>query len=119
MAGQQLFYPPNVAGWDDTRWLDTATWRGRWWIAQYVLDRYALDPGHADQPYDANALLRGALRFWHDPALGRATQHALHTFAHRALADAKSASWKREQYPVMVQNALRQLIAVSPELQAA
>ena len=33
MAGQQLFYPPNVAGWDDTRWLDTATWRGRWWIA--------------------------------------------------------------------------------------
>jgi Protein of unknown function (DUF1800) len=30
MAGQQLFYPPNVAGWDDSRWLDTATWRGRW-----------------------------------------------------------------------------------------
>ena len=22
-AGQRLFYPPNVAGWDDTRWLDT------------------------------------------------------------------------------------------------
>jgi hypothetical protein len=119
MAGQQLFYPPNVAGWDDTRWLDTATWRGRWWIAQYVLERYALDPGHADQPYDADALLHGALRFWHDPALGPGTKHALHTFAHRALADAKSASWKREHYPVMVQNALRQLIAVSPELQAA
>ena len=44
MAGQQLFYPPNVAGWNDDRWLDTATWRGRWWIAQEVLDRHALDP---------------------------------------------------------------------------
>ena len=28
-AGQRLFYPPNVAGWDDERWLDTATFRGR------------------------------------------------------------------------------------------
>ena len=119
MAGQQLFYPPNVAGWDDTRWLDTATWRGRWWIAQYVLDRYALDPDHADQPDDAKALLHNASRFWHDPPLGRATQHALQTFTHRALADAKGANWKREQYPPMVENALRQLIAVSPELQAA
>ena len=43
MAGQQLFNPPNVAGWDDSRWLDTATWRGRWWIATYVLRPYALD----------------------------------------------------------------------------
>ena len=119
MAGQQLFYPPNVAGWDDTRWLDTATWRGRWWIAQYVLDRHALDPGHAHQPYDAKKLLDHACEFWHNPPLGRDTRHALHTFAHRALHDAKGADWKREQYPVMVQNALRQLIAVSPELQAA
>src|SRR5207253_5590645 len=44
MAGQQLFYPPNVAGWDDSRWLDTATWRGRWWIAQYALRPFALHP---------------------------------------------------------------------------
>jgi hypothetical protein len=119
MAGQQLFYPPNVAGWDDSRWLDTATWRGRWWIAQYVLERHALDPGHAHQPYDAKELLDHACRFWHDPPLGAATRHALRTFARRALRDAKGESWKREQYPVMVQNALRQLIAVSPELQAA
>ena len=36
-----------------------------------------------------------------------------------ALADASNASWKRKQYSVMVQNGLRQLIAVSPELQTA
>ena len=25
LAGQLLFWPPNVSGWDDTRWLDTST----------------------------------------------------------------------------------------------
>jgi uncharacterized protein (DUF1800 family) len=119
MAGQQLFYPPNVAGWDDSRWLDTATWRGRWWIAQYVLQPYALDPAHAVQPYDAQTLVDNALKFWHKPALGSGTQKALLTFARRALADAKKESWKRQQYPVLAQNALRHLIAVSPELQTA
>jgi uncharacterized protein (DUF1800 family) len=119
MAGQQLFYPPNVAGWDDSRWLDTATWRGRWWTAQNVLRPYALDPGKAAQPYDAAALLDGALAFWRHPELGEQTHGALMRFTQTALADAAGASWKRKQYPVMVQNALRQLIAVSPELQTA
>jgi uncharacterized protein (DUF1800 family) len=119
MAGQQLFYPPNVAGWDDARWLDTATWRGRWWIAQYVLRPAALDPAKATQPDDADALLDGALAFWRRPELGDATRTALLSFARAALADAAGASWKRRQYPVMVQNALRHLIAVSPELQSA
>jgi uncharacterized protein (DUF1800 family) len=119
MAGQHLFYPPNVAGWDDTRWLDTATWRGRWWIASYALKPYALDPGSAVQPYDAQALLQGAIDFWNGPALSDATRGALLGFAQAALADAAKASWKRKQYPPMVQNALRHLIAVSPELQTA
>jgi uncharacterized protein (DUF1800 family) len=119
MAGQQLFYPPNVAGWDDTRWLDTATWRGRWWIAQYVLRPYALDPSKDEQPYDAAALVENALVFWHRPALARPTQQALRAFADDALADARSAAWKRKQYAVMAQNALRHLIAVSPDFQTA
>jgi hypothetical protein len=119
MAGQQLFYPPNVAGWDDTRWLDTATWRGRWWIAQYALDPYALDPDSATRPYDAAKLLDGALSFWHRPPIGSPTRTALSTFAHRALDDAAGTAWKKQAYPPMVTNALRQLIAVSPELQAA
>jgi Protein of unknown function (DUF1800) len=119
MAGQQLFYPPNVAGWDDNRWLDTATWRGRWWIAQYVLDPYALDPGKKPRPYDADKLLHDALGFWRNPPLAPATQNALRAFAHNALADARGEKWKQQQYPPMVVNGLRHLIAVSPEMQAA
>ena len=119
MAGQQLFYPPNVAGWDDTRWLDTATWRGRWWIAQYVLQPYALDPSKTAAPDDAQALLESAQTFWRNPALSSATTAALKTFVSNALGDASHASWKRKQYPPMVQNALRHLIAVSPDMQSA
>jgi hypothetical protein len=84
-----------------------------------VLQPYALDPGTAVQPYDAHALLDGALNFWHRPALGDSTRHALLGFAQAALADAAKSSWKRKQYPAMVQNGLRHLIAVSPELQTA
>jgi hypothetical protein len=119
MAGQQLFYPPNVAGWDDSRWLDTATWRGRWWIAQYVLGGRTLDPAKSRRPDDAKALVDDARAFWHHPALGERTHAALLAFAQAALADAATASWKKQQYPPMAENALRHLIAVSPELQTA
>ena len=43
-AGQTLFVPPNVSGWDDTRWLDTATFRARWQMAQRDLPARRLDP---------------------------------------------------------------------------
>ena len=36
--------------------------------------------------------------------------------AKRALSDAHT-SWKKEQYPALVENALRQLLASSPDLQ--
>jgi len=119
MAGQQLFDPPNVAGWDDTRWLDTATWRGRWWIAEYVLQPFALDPGKASRPADPHKLLDRALSFWHRPVLGAETTTALLAFARKAMADAHGTAWKQRQYAVMTENALRHLIAVSPELQSA
>ena len=37
-AGQMLFVPPNVSGWDDTRWLDTATFRARWLMATRICE---------------------------------------------------------------------------------
>jgi hypothetical protein len=121
LSGQQLFYPPNVAGWDDTRWLDTATYRGRWIGVQRILQDRKLDPGHppAGEPGDAKAVLAKALKFWQEPALSAATHAALLQFAQSALGDAGKEKWKREQYPVLVENALRQLIAVSPDLQTS
>ena len=45
-AGQLLFYPPNVSGWNDDRWLDTSTFHARWSIAERVLRKHAYNPDH-------------------------------------------------------------------------
>jgi hypothetical protein len=119
LSGQQLFYPPNVAGWDDARWLDTATYRGRWIAVQRILQDRKLDPGKGKTTPDAETVLTKALAFWNNPALTDATRAALLQFAQAALADAGNQRWKQQSYPVLLENALRQLIAVSPELQTS
>src|SRR5439155_2562368 len=83
MAGQQLFYPPNVAGWDDTRWLDTATYRGRWIGVQRLLRDFRLDPAKppAGLPSDAPGLLAHSLAFWHHPRMYERMISALPTFS--------------------------------------
>jgi uncharacterized protein (DUF1800 family) len=116
-AGQQLFRPPNVAGWDDDRWLDTATYLARWNLAGRVLRPVALKTS-SRAPADADALVKRALAFWGSPDLTDATRRSLHAFAARSLADANQ-NWKKTQYPPLIENALRHLIAVSPDLQTA
>jgi uncharacterized protein (DUF1800 family) len=121
LSGQQLFYPPNVAGWDDTRWLDTATYRGRWIGVQRLLRDHQLDPSKppAGLPADADGLVTRALAFWRNPGLSEGTSYALQRFARSALADAHGQDWKLKQYPVLIENALRHLIAVSPDVQTS
>jgi len=116
LAGQQLFYPPNVAGWDDARWLDTATYRARWMIAAHAIRPHVLDSDKAKLPNDADKLLSRAQAFFGDPGLTSQTHAELKGFARRALGDA-TARWKKEQYPALIENALRQLLASSPDLQ--
>jgi uncharacterized protein (DUF1800 family) len=118
IAGQQLFYPPNVSGWNDDRWLDTATFRARWQIAGHVLRPAVLDIKKHKAPLDADKLVDRALAFWGNPTLTAATRRSLRRFAKSALGTAKS-SWKQKEYPVLTENALRHLIAVSPDLQTS
>jgi uncharacterized protein (DUF1800 family) len=121
LSGQQLFYPPNVAGWDDSRWLDTATYRGRWLGVQRFLRDHDLDPSKPPrhQPGDAAGLVAKSLAFWNRPELSPGTHAALLRFAQAAMSDAGTQKWKRQSYPVLVENALRQLIAVSPDVQTS
>ena len=75
MMRQRLFVPPNVAGWEDDRWLDTGTWRARWLTASHVLRDREEDPG---KPYDeteqpATAVDR-ALAFWGQPTMSATTR---------------------------------------------
>jgi len=121
MAGQRLFAPPSVAGWDDTRWLDTGTWRGRWLSANHVLEGRSLDPDPdktryptLDQESPKRAVAR-AHAFWGRPALTGTTRAELLAFARRADA-AGPEPWQRASFSILRQNALRMLIATSPEL---
>jgi uncharacterized protein (DUF1800 family) len=106
-AGQQLFYPPDVGGWDDTRWLDTATYRARWFIAALV--QGAGQP--TDSPSDPAELVSRAAAFWGSPTLSAPTQTLLVAFARAQL--------KRKADPADVETGLRRLVASSPDLQTA
>jgi uncharacterized protein (DUF1800 family) len=121
LAGQRLFAPPNVAGWDEARWFDTARFRGRWLTAREILEKSAIDPNkkrHQKVAPTAKAIVKDALEHWHNPKLGPETMAALNDFAERAMALADE-DWKRTTYPLLAANAARALIAASPEMQAA
>ncbi|HEY7003232.1 MAG TPA: DUF1800 domain-containing protein [Gaiellaceae bacterium] len=120
IEGQRLFYPPNVAGWNEDRWLDTSTFRGRWISANYAARPYALDPGAAagSLPMNAGQLLSKALAFWGNPTIKSKSRAALLKFAQAALSDADQ-SWKRAEYPVLTLNALRMLVAICPDVQTS
>jgi len=117
LMGQRLFSPPNVAGWDDQRWLDTATWRGRWIAAITAIGDRELK---TNVPYDVGetpeAAVDKAVAFWGGPTLTAPTRAALVAFSKRC-ADGADRSWKQRQYPVLRQNALRTLVATSPDFQ--
>jgi len=111
-AGQMLFVPPNVSGWDDTRWLDTATFRARWHMAAEICNKAQIDDDVkvAGKP---DVLVKRAARFWHTP-LSRTTRQALERYAVTAMRTADE-DWKRETYPRLTENAMRMLVAVSPD----
>jgi hypothetical protein len=119
--GQHLFRPPNVAGWDDNKWLDTSTLRARWITVAYALEGRAL--GDAElQAYDdtetPEAAVAAARAFWSDPPLTGEGVAALGTFATTCLP-AGLGNWQKHYYRGIRQNALRQLIATSPDLQTS
>ena len=47
-AGQRLYYPPDVSGWDDNRWLDTNTTVGRWEVVGVALAGTMVKNAEAD-----------------------------------------------------------------------
>jgi len=115
LAGQTLFRPPGVNGWDDTRWLDTTTFRGRWFIAFEALRPAwinATAPSY-DSTETAVTALERALQFWANPPLSAETHEILFRFARRCVADdmpsAEARAWR--------QNALRHLVVCSPDYQ--
>jgi Protein of unknown function (DUF1800) len=123
-AGQQLFYPPNVSGWDFTRWLDTSTAKARWEMASYVTAKTYPNPWPktGEQQYseteDPATALASALAYWADPLLSSETEQCIAAFAQSCLQE-PLADWEQSPYRAMRQNALRMLIATSPDMQVS
>ena len=119
-AGQRLFYPPDVSGWDDSRWLDTSTIRGRFELVSRALADRVLD-GPAVDDYDETETPEAgvaAARAWAgDPNLTSETVALLTAFAADALAGA--GGWQLSTYRGLRQNALRHLVLASPDYQTS
>jgi hypothetical protein len=123
-AGQQLFYPPNVAGWEFSRWLDTSTCKARWEIASYVTQKTYADPWpkEGEREYSATEDYREALSYamayWGNPPLSEESLGAIAAFAQSCLP-AEMAEWEQSPYRALRQNALRMLIATAPDMQVS
>jgi hypothetical protein len=118
--GQRLFFPPNVSGWDDERWLDTNTFRGRWLAVANAVAPTALTVARdvANGSSDPGVLLERVIAYWGNPVVSATTQDVLKTFAWRALGDARTNADK-QRFPLYVENTMRMLLAVSPDFQTA
>jgi uncharacterized protein (DUF1800 family) len=118
-TGQTLFYPPNVSGWDDARWMDTSTWRGRWHVTGVALAPTQVPTG-APSTYsnveDGAAAVAAAIAAVGSPTLTAETTAKLKAFADAALPASMNATQKRT-YRAMRQNALRLLVATSADAQ--
>ena len=117
-AGQRLFQPPNVAGWDEARWMDTSTFRGRWLAANEIArhDVIDWDDGYSQTETPEQSVDK-ALRYWGEPTLSSGGRAALEDYA-RAAEARIVANWQRGPFRATRQNALRVLIATCPDLQA-
>jgi uncharacterized protein (DUF1800 family) len=116
-AGQRLFWPPNVSGWDDDRWLDTSRMRARWHLVTYALEGISVDAWN--DPYSTTETpeeaLSRALATWGSPTLRDEHRNELLDLGRRS-ESLIVAGWQKAPYRAMRQNALLQLIGVSPDL---
>jgi len=117
-AGQRPFRPPNVSGWDEERWLDTARISGRWEAATHNTRERLVESDGYDEKETAAEAVHKAMRFWGNPRLSRQTRKELHRFAAR-VEDAARAEWQKSTYRAVRQNALRLLIVSSPDFQTS
>ncbi|MDX6679618.1 MAG: hypothetical protein QOE31_3670 [Solirubrobacteraceae bacterium] len=114
MAGQHLFYPPNVSGWNDRAWLDTSRLMGRWFTSTTALLTDTRLPQHYSGSTETGTqALATALAYLCNPALTPESAAVL-----QALADQPApAGFDAATFRAHRQNMLRQLIATSPDYQ--
>jgi hypothetical protein len=105
-AGQALLMPPNVAGWDEGRWMDSATWQGRADAVAEALEGLH-DRDAESEPGTPGEAVDRAVTFWGLRAIDPRLRQVLLDFA----TSATTPSSRRD--------GLRLLLGASPEVQTA
>lgn len=109
-AGQRLYWPPDVSGWNDKRWLDTNTVRARWDLATQTFIGQGFG-GDAAASYSAtetpDGALARALAFWGNPEMSTNTVAELKAFAARVGGTSQRNAER--------QNVLRQIVPCTPD----
>ncbi len=113
-AGQQLFYPPDVSGWDDEHWLDTSSVAARWAVVNQAMEGRTIKPSGDYPSESASEAVAKARAFWNDPPLTTETLTVLKAWSADALAG-KDDGYRRAQR----QTALRMLVGVCPDNQVS
>jgi Protein of unknown function (DUF1800) len=120
LTGQVLFQPPNVAGWDYTQWLDTARWAGRLSAVNTALNGRVL--GGKTYPYgikeNATEAYDHAIAFWGGLPLSELSRNHLIEFGQR-MAHGQTQDWEQVGFRILRQNALRNLVPMTPDWMTA
>ena len=116
-CGQILYEPPDVGGWNKTAWLNSNTMLGRWQTVYIVTARDAWGSvgwnwNSYPSPETPQQAVAAALTYWNNPQLRPDTMSALTSFASTCVSASSPPSVLAQR-----QNALRHMIAVSPDYQ--
>jgi uncharacterized protein (DUF1800 family) len=117
-CGHKLFLPPDVSGWDESRWLDTTDTQGRWRAVFQALRGREISGAAADawDPDEtAEEAVAKARAYWGNPDLSADTQAALLRFAESCLPMVMTTA-DQSRMRAKRQNALRQLVGAAPDL---
>jgi hypothetical protein len=68
---------------------------------------------------DATTALGSALSYWANPLLTEESSQCIADFAQSSLEGVTTAKWQQSPYRAIRQNALRMLIATSPDMQVS
>ena len=120
LTGQVLFQPPNVSGWNYAQWLDTSRWAGRLEAVDVALQKHTLSG--KTYPYgiteDAKQAYEHAIEFWGGRPLSDTARDNLLALGRR-IARGQNQTWEQVTYRQLRQNALRNLIPMTPDWMTA
>ena len=120
LTGQVLFDPPNVSGWDYAQWLDTSRWAGRLEAVNVALGNHVISGN--TYPYGLHETAAEsydhAVAFWGGRPLSDRARHHLIALG-RQIAAGQTAQWQQVAFRQLRQNALRNLVPMTPDWMTA